>query len=275
MSLFEISPFYIVNALIMLFAAMIQCYTRSRFVFLIITFFVIGYMVFVSGTRTSGGTDFNNYISLWDMLIPFSSDTYIGDYSYWEPGYRLFMSTLKGIYNHQVFYLLVVALLIHLLLIIGIMKIKGNPLMALLIFYLNFFVSYTLNASGQALGMVFFIFILPLIYQGRKFLYSLSIFVAMFFHKSVISIFPVVILSRYIKTPISYSLLVILAISISQVGLVDFLAPMFGIDLQFISTAYFQSSIGILDFLHKGIILMFCYLCVVKVAKSDFDFFCT
>ena len=273
MSFSEINPFYIANALIMFFVAMIQCYTRSRVVFLIITFLVISCMAFVSGARTSGGTDLNKYIHLWDVLIPFSSDTYVGDYSYWEPGYRLFMSTLKGIYYHHVFYLSVVALLIHLLLIIGIMKIKGNPLMALLIFYLSFFVSYTLNASAQGFAMVFFIFTLPLIYQNRKILYSLSIFVAMFFHKSVISIFPVVILSRYINSPISYSLTVILAIILSQVGLIQLLEHLFGIDFQFIPAVYFESNIGITDFLHKGILLIFCYLCVIKITKSDFDWF--
>ena len=81
MSVFEISPFYIINAFVLFFAALIQCFAPSRIVFLIITFLVIGYMAFVSGARTSGGTDLDSYIYLWDVLIPFSTDTYIGDYS--------------------------------------------------------------------------------------------------------------------------------------------------------------------------------------------------
>ena len=125
----------------------------------------------------------------------------------------------------------------------------------------------------SSFAMVFFIFTLPLIYQNRKILYSLSIFVAMFFHKSVISIFPVVILSRYINSPISYSLTVILAIILSQVGLIQLLEHLFGIDFQFIPAVYFESNIGITDFLHKGILLIFCYLCVIKITKSDFDWF--
>tara|TARA_B110000879_G_C11182255_1_gene519076 strand:- start:3312 stop:4238 length:927 start_codon:yes stop_codon:yes gene_type:complete len=230
-------------------------------------------MVFVSGARTSGGTDLDDYISLWDRLIPFSTDTYIGDYSYWEPGLRLFLSTIKGIYNNQSFYLSVVALLIHLLFIIGIMKIKGNPLMALLIFYFSFFVAYTLNAYAQAFAMIFFIFLLPLIYQGRIFLYSLMIISFTFFHKSVLSIFPVLILGRYVKTVRSFSLTLILAIIFSQLGFVDTLISMAGFPIELIPSSYFESSIGILDFLHKGILLIFCYFCVVKITKSDFDWF--
>lgn len=273
MSFFEVSPFYIINTFLLFFAAFIQCYTRSRFFFIIVTFLVIGYMVFVSGARSSGGTDLIAYLVLWDRLVPFSTDTYTGDYSYWEPGFRLFLSTLKGIYNAESFYLFTMALLIHLLLIVSIMKVKGNLIIALLVFYLSFFVSYTLNGVAQAVTMVIFILILPLLYQGRTFIYSSIILSTIFFHKSIALIYPAILLSKLLKSSLTYFLFLILALFLNQMGAINFVGSLIGIPIQSLPEIYSMSSIGILDLLQKGMLLIFSYLCVTKVMKSNFDWF--
>ena len=273
MSFFEISPFYLINTFLLFFTAVIQCYTRSRLFFFMIALVVIGYMIFVSAARTSGGTDLSEYLSLWETLIPFSTDTYTGNYSYFEPGFRLFLSTLKGIYDNPSFYLFSIALFIHLILIISIIRVSGNALIALLVFYLSFFVSYTLNGAGQAVTMVIFILILPLLYQGRAFLYSSVIFATMLFHKSIILIFPAILFNKFLKKTTTYFLILILAIFLNQLGAINFLGSLVGIPIQSLPQIYTDSSIGIFDILQKAILLIFAYICVAKVTKSEFDWF--
>lgn len=153
------------------------------------------------------------------------------------------------------------------------MKVKGNVLIALLVFYLSFFVSYTLNGAAQAVTMVIFILILPLLYQGRAFLYSLVIMVTLFFHKSIILIYPAILFSKFLRSLAAYFLFLILALILNQVGVVDFIGSLINIPIQSLPEIYSESSIEIIDLLQKGALLIFSYLCVAKVTKSDFDWF--
>jgi hypothetical protein len=268
-----VSLFYIVNFIFLLSVLIIQCYIPNRKFSLFLVLTNVIFVVTVSGMRTSGGTDLHNYIQLWSQIKPFSIETHGGDFTYWEPGFRYLVSVIKGIWNQEHFYLFIMALTIHFLLVKSIIKLKGNPIIALYIFYLSYFVSYSFNAVGQAVTMVGFIFLLPYIYERRILIYFSIIFAMTFFHKSILLTLPVLIASKLIKNIYIYIVTLMISLALYKLKVLAMLGSILGIDMGALSTIYGESTVSLLDFVQRLVLLYFCYLCVVRCLKTNFDWF--
>lgn len=272
MVIFGTSFFYVVSLLILFFSSVLQCYVRSK-LFLVISYVGVITIIFVSGLRISGGTDLDAYLNLWNQLVPFSKETYNGNYSYFEPGIRYFLSFLKGVYNHFSLYLIAISAVIHFLLMISVVRLNGNTLIALVVFFLNFFVSYSLNASAQAITMVVLIFLLPILYQKRFLMYSTIVTIMAFFHKSILLALPIYMISKVVRSVWLYMFVLVISVLLYYFSILENLSTFIGFDIKILQAVYGASTVGVLDFSQRLVLLLFCYFSVSRVLRSDFDWF--
>lgn len=259
---------YIFNVFFLIISAILN---NRRFTLLLFVVMATT-IIFISGLRIAGGTDLPAYLSIFDEVVPFSFDTYSGQYMYWSPGFRFVLSILKLVSDSHVFYLFSVSLLIHLLFYVSIKKIKGDYYLAYSIFVLFFFISYSLNAVAQFIVMLFFVFLLREIYQKKwGTIFSASLLLS-YFHPSGALIILAYIFARLNLTLINFLIVLAVCIFLSITGITNIFAVSFlNIEQYIFLESYFTSTIGLQDITQRVILLILCIFCQQKYLNSRFD----
>lgn len=230
-------------------------------------------LILVSSIRESGGTDLKSYLSLWNAIKPLTSETSIGNYNYFEIGFRFLLSLFKYISDSEYFYKFSISFIIFLTLFFSLIKNRGSLTIGFLIFYLIYFVSYNLNAVGQGIAMVYFTLILPILYKSSKVKYVISAFPLFFIHKSMLLsllIFPGK--DREFKI-FSYFIIIFSLILFVYTGVLnDFLKNIFYNFIN-INHSIFNDAISSIDIAQRIILLLFMYILCFKIYRNKYNCF--
>jgi hypothetical protein len=229
--------------------------------------FVLAF-VLISGFRISGGTDLPAYLELWHNIVPGSIDTYTGNYSYFEPGFRFLLGVLKVFGESDAIYLSAVALIIHCLNYYGFSKLK-IPIVFGHFIYLNiFFISYSLNAVQQAIVMAVTVFLLSRLSSNRFFFGYFCSFISIFIHKSMVLFF---ISSYFLRKNLSVAFLfalLFLSFFIYYFSLFDIVIARFTLLSAFTE---FDKEVNILNVIYKLVVFVGCLFIYRYSTPNKFD----
>jgi hypothetical protein len=221
--------------------------------------------VFVSGLRVSGGTDLPAYLELWRNIIPGTLDTYRGDYSYFEPGFRLFMGAVKYFSESNILYLASVALLIHSLNFYGFYKAR-IPIVFGNFIYLNiFFISYSLNAVQQAIAMAIMVSLISRLMHSNFITGYLTSLLFVFMHKSMVLFLASSYFLRKQFSIVVLVLLLVFAFLVYYFSFFNILISQFAFLSGFTD---FEKKITIFNFVYKISVFFICVL-IIRYSKPN------
>ena len=252
----------------LLFFSFIFSIRYNRFLDKAVSVVFVFAFVFVSGLRVSGGTDLPAYLDLWHNIIPGSLDTYTGDYSYFESGFRLLLGGLKCFGAYDWIYLSSVALIIHSLNCYGFNKLKIPIVFGNFIYFNIFFISYSLNAVQQAIVMAIMVALLPGITHNKFIFGYFSSFMSIFLHKSMVLF---LVSSYFLRKQFSVVVLssfLFLAFLVFYFSIFDILISHFTFLSGFTD---FDKKITIFNIVYKVIIFLFCLFIFRYSTPSTFD----
>ncbi|RDH43162.1 EpsG family protein [Zooshikella ganghwensis] len=148
-------------------------------------------LVTLAVLRGDVGTDYSTYIEIWKSLKPISVALFEGTgKEYLEPGFRYFFSSLKQFTDSDRVFLAAISLLNLVPLFVGLVKLDRKIVLpGILLYFLFFYLPYTLNAMRQAIAMSFLILSLPYLLSGRIFKVVICGLIGSSFHYSGFFIF--------------------------------------------------------------------------------------
>lgn len=149
-------------------------------------------LCFFSSLRWNTGTDFPQYISIYNFIPSITSgENIFYGYKNIEPGYKLLIAVSK-LFDSEVVYLFLSCLFSLIPMALGIIKINRVKTIGyffpLLLYFLIFMLSYNFNAMRQAITMGFFILSLSYMHEKKSYKVFLLSITALAFHSSGILI---------------------------------------------------------------------------------------
>ncbi len=121
----------------------------------------------MASIRYKTGKDFDAYTNMYENITSLF-DGAMG-YEYIEPGFRYFVAFLKIFSDSPILFFGVMGTLTLAFLYFGLKKIEGvNIYIALFLYFMIFYISYTFNAMRQGVTMSVFVYSLSYIFE-RKF----------------------------------------------------------------------------------------------------------
>lgn len=158
-------------------------------------------LLILATLRYGTGTDFNNYLELWEYIGPLNQDSIL-NYGRIEPGFVLTISILKLFTNSSIIYFGVCVTFALVPMYIGLKKIPVEYLLtSLFVFYLSFYIPYPFNGMRQAISMSLLILSVPYIVEKKTFKVILLSLIASSFHMTGF-----LILISYILTTLNWNL---------------------------------------------------------------------
>ncbi len=128
-------------------------------------FFVL-ILTIMATVRYKTGTDFDSYTSIYNDINSLFDG--LAGREYLEFGFRCFTAFLKTFSDSPTLFFGAMGALTLGLLYFGLKKIEGiNIYIALLLYFMIFYISYTFNAMRQAVAMSIFIYSLSYIFEGK------------------------------------------------------------------------------------------------------------
>lgn len=151
--------------------------------------FFLTILLILATIRHGTGTDFNNYLELWEYIEPLNQKFTI-NHGGIEPGFVLIISILKIFTNSPIIYFGVCAFFALVPMYIGLKKIPVEYLLtSLFIFYLSFYIPYPFNGMRQAISMSLLVFSVPYMIEKKTFTVIVLSLIASSFHMTGFLIF--------------------------------------------------------------------------------------
>lgn len=183
--------FYIIVLSICFVFSSISLVSNRKYSILML-FFSIAF-IWLSAIRPSVGTDYNEYLDIWNLFSNYNSKSdMLWNYSNIEIGYKYFIYVVS-FFGGKEFYFLSNAILSVGLLFLGLHRIRNYFYLSypiiILVFFCCFYVPYTFNAMRQGIVMAILVFSLKDIIEKRIFRISLYSLLALSIHSTGLLIF--------------------------------------------------------------------------------------
>lgn len=112
-----------------------------------------------AGLRSGTGTDYYNYLNIWNEIAPFDPSNFGMQLSYLESGFVLLLSFLKVFTSSSVAMYLVLGIIPMLFLYLALKDNRDiNAILALMVYFSTFYISYAFNAMRQCIAMSIFLY---------------------------------------------------------------------------------------------------------------------
>lgn len=143
---------YIILFVLTLKEITIKKYSQNQMSILIILFIFI--FTYWAGIRYGIGTDYYNYLNIFQGINSFS------DYNYLEPGFRFIVTIVKKLGFSEFSLFFVFAFILLCFMLVGIKKNSKYPVFSIFIFMTVFYIGYVFNGLRQGIAMSLLVFVL-------------------------------------------------------------------------------------------------------------------
>lgn len=187
---------------------------------------MVGVLVFLAGVRENTGTDYLSYLKLWNEVEPVSSlAAKYFRYAELERGFVLIISSLKQFTSSSVLHYLLLAGFAFIPLVAALKKLKIEYLfVALLGYFLIFYIPYVFNGMRQAISMGLFLYAVYFIVERKTVLVILLALLAGSIHQSGYLILLAYLASFfYQRIPIVLLCGTVFSILFYQLGVINYL----------------------------------------------------
>lgn len=175
-----------------------------------VVFFFLSFLIIflLSGFRVDVGLDSPSYVRIFN-------DIYTYDFTYFEPGFRLLITTIQYFTTDPQWLFIISSLLTVGGIFISIKKFSVNPALSVFLFCTMGFLSHSFNLTRQFISIAIILYSLSFVINKQFMKYVICVVLAALFHQTALIMLPMYFLLRLKAAPAYYILITLIAGALS------------------------------------------------------------